>query len=225
MQGIVTGVMGVIFFVYNAVFALVLLLMVLISSIYAIASKNPETRYQPMRDDRGSFIKSQSQLTTELDALGVTARGDVKTPYRRDLDDDDASFSSGSLSKQQHDAHGLPMPPSTANSSRPISYAHPPHSPVDSSMPLFATEGSPRYGQPTRYADNPRPMYQGYNDSSRPGSDLPLLNARSNNASPQPRNPNHSEAYGRTGSANSNAAGFRQQNDVSPWQRGAGYDR
>lgn len=220
MQGIVTGVMGVIFFVYNAVFALVLLIMVLISSIYAIASKNPETRYQPMRDDRGSFIKSQSQLTTELDALGVTARGDVKTPYRRDLDDDDASFSSGSLSKPQLDAQGIPLPPSTANSNRPNSYGNPPHSPVDPSMPLFSNDGSPRYGQPARYAD--RPMYQGYNDSSRPGSDLPLLNAvRSNNTSPQPRmNNKQYEAYGNTGSANS----MRQQNNVSPWQRGAGYD-
>ncbi|KAK5179794.1 putative flavin carrier protein 3, partial [Cryomyces antarcticus] len=34
--GIVTGVMGVIFFIYNAVFALILLLMVLISTIYAL---------------------------------------------------------------------------------------------------------------------------------------------------------------------------------------------
>ncbi|SLM36289.1 TRP-like family [Lasallia pustulata] len=218
---IVTGVMGVIFFVYNAVFALVLLLMVLISSIYAITSKNPETRYQPMRDDRGSFIKSQPQLTTELDALGVTARGDMKSPYRRDLDDDDASFSSGSLSKQQQDAHGHPLPPSTANSARPSHYGNPPLSPVDPSIPLFPSDGSPRYTPQSRYADNPRPMYSGYNDSSRPGSDLPLLNARSNNTSPQPRNLNQYDGYGRTGS---NPAGFRQQNNVSPWQRGAGYD-
>ena len=53
--------MGVIFFIYNAVFALILLLMVLISSGLALFTKNPDTRYQPMRDDRGSFIKSQTQ--------------------------------------------------------------------------------------------------------------------------------------------------------------------
>ena len=62
--------MGVVFFVYNAAFALVLLLMVLVATCYAIFSKNPDTRYQPMRDDRGSFIKSQTNLNTELDALG-----------------------------------------------------------------------------------------------------------------------------------------------------------
>ncbi|RAK76521.1 transient receptor potential ion channel family protein [Aspergillus fijiensis CBS 313.89] len=80
--GIVTGVMGVIFFVYNAAFVLVLLVLVLVTSAFAIFSKNPDLRYQPMRDDRGSFIKSQSQLgMTELDALGSTARGE--SPLKR----------------------------------------------------------------------------------------------------------------------------------------------
>lgn len=70
--------MGVLFFILNAVFALVLLIMVLWASISAILSKNPDTRYQPMRDDRGSFIKSNSNnnLNDELDALGAAARGD-----------------------------------------------------------------------------------------------------------------------------------------------------
>lgn len=103
--------MGVIFFIFNAVFALILLLMVLIASIYALASKNPDTRYQPMRDDRGSFIKSQTTLNVgaELDALGATARGDGKNSSRgwegsqgfghakgprTAIDDDDSSFES-----------------------------------------------------------------------------------------------------------------------------------
>ncbi|KAJ1714521.1 DUF907 domain protein [Aspergillus flavus] len=54
--GILTGVMGVVFFAYNAVFSLVLLVLMLIASIYAVLSKNPDIRYQPMRDDRESFI-------------------------------------------------------------------------------------------------------------------------------------------------------------------------
>ncbi|KAB8077382.1 hypothetical protein BDV29DRAFT_198931 [Aspergillus leporis] len=88
--GILTGVMGVVFFAYNAVFSLVLLIVVLIASVYAVLSKNPDTRYQPMRDDRDSFIRSQSQhqLNTELDALGATARGEGKG-----LDHDDSSQS------------------------------------------------------------------------------------------------------------------------------------
>jgi uncharacterized membrane protein len=71
------GIMGVLFFLLNVVFALVIIILVLWTSISAIISKNPETRYQPMRDDRGSFVKSQNNLNTELDALGATARGDI----------------------------------------------------------------------------------------------------------------------------------------------------
>ncbi|KAL4752815.1 hypothetical protein BDW72DRAFT_50957 [Aspergillus terricola var. indicus] len=137
--GLVTGVMGVVFFVINAVAALVLLILVLIGSIYAFASKNPDTRYQPMRDDRGSFIKSQTQLTTELDALGATARGDMKTtPYKANpFDDDNGSFSSGngaSVSRQNLE----PNPTGLSNQS--------PHSPVDPSLPLFPSDNSSARG-------------------------------------------------------------------------------
>ncbi|KAI9851241.1 MAG: hypothetical protein M1838_004160 [Thelocarpon superellum] len=203
--GIVTGVMGVIFFVINAVFALILLILVLVSSMYAIFSKNPDNRYQPMRDDRASFIKSTTTLNNELDALGATARGDLK---RRDLDDDDDSFSSNSMHRhQQHDAAGVPLPPSTSNSNKPGSFNGSPHSPVDPSLPLFPSD---RSGRP---ADNSRGMYQNYNDSSQPGSDLPLLN--------RPQYANH--GYSRSNNS-FNGNGYRQQNSGSPWQRGAGYD-
>ena len=117
-QGLVDGVMGVIFFIYNAAFALILLLLVFITSIIAIFSKNPDTRYQPMRDDRGSFIKSQNNLNTELDALGATARGDMR--MKRDLDEDSDSFSSSSLKRQQHDAAGVPLPVSQNASTRRV---------------------------------------------------------------------------------------------------------
>ena len=202
-QGIVTGVMGVIFFVYNAVFALVLLLLVLIATGYAVFSKNPDTRYQPMRDDRGSFIKSQTQLNTELDALGVTARGDMaqKGYYSRDLDDDD-SFSSGS--GKNHEVAGVP--PSTANSHM----REPPRSPIDPNMQYFPSDGTPRHGTP-QYSDNPRGMYN-EDTSYRPGADAPLMDKRQ-----------ETSPYRRAQSSHSNTS-YRQQNNSSPWQRGAGYD-
>ncbi|KAE8553890.1 putative flavin carrier protein 3 [Talaromyces marneffei ATCC 18224] len=81
---IVNSVMGVVLVLYNAIFALVLLIMVLVSAFYAIFSKNPDLRYGPVRDDRGSFIRSQTQLDVhnkELDALGATARGEEKLIY------------------------------------------------------------------------------------------------------------------------------------------------
>ncbi|EDN10590.1 conserved hypothetical protein [Histoplasma mississippiense (nom. inval.)] len=121
-EGLVTGIMGVVFFVVNAVFALILLILVLISSVYAIVSKNPDTRYQPMRDDRGSFIKSQTQLTTELDALGATARGETKSF-------EDSSSLSGFY-------------PNRADSPAQSLQRQQPHSPLESSMPLFPADSS-----------------------------------------------------------------------------------
>ncbi|KAL8949817.1 MAG: hypothetical protein Q9222_004104 [Ikaeria aurantiellina] len=205
--GIVTGVMGVIFFGVNAVFAIILILMVLFSTAWAIFSKNPDTRYQPMRDDRGSFIKSQTQLNTELDALGATARGNMtQTSYKgRDLDDDEDSYSSGSGRQgRTHDAAGVPLPPSTANSHRsPSRHREPPRSPIDPNMPLFPSDGTPRHGTPTGYGDGGRGMYNAYNDSNR--------------------SLGYQHSYGPPGSAHSQM-GYRNQNSGSPWQRGAGYD-
>ena len=191
--------MGVVFFIYNAAFALVLLLLVLIATGYAVFSKNPDTRYQPMRDDRGSFIKSQTQLNTELDALGATARGDMaqKGYYSRDLDDDEDSFSSGS--GKEHGAAGVPLPPSTANSNM----REPPRSPIDPNMQYYPSDGAPRHGTP-QYSDNPRGMYDGDNSGYR------------QETSPYRRAPSSHSSSG--------AAGYRQQNNSSPWQRGAGYD-
>lgn len=221
--------MGVVFVGINVVFTAALLLMVIFSSCYAIFVKNPDTRYQPMRDDRGSFIKSATQLNTELDALGATARGDmVQTPYNknRDLDDDDDSYSSGS-GRHQHDAAGIPLPSSSANSNRSPSQRRDsrdhPRSPVDPAMSLFPSDGGPRHGTPNHHTENHLGAYNGYNESSRPGADLPLLNAWSSNSSPAPRAPDQQTTFNRSGSSHSSTA-YRQQNNTSPWQRGAGYD-
>lgn len=193
--GIVTGVMGVVFFIINAVFSLVLIILVLLATIYAFIRKNPDSRYQPMSDDRGSFIKSQTQLTTELDALGATARGD-KAGYKHnlDLDDDNDSWSSDSL---RHPAN-QPLPPSTANSQ--AAYREAPRSPIDPSVPLFPAAAPPHYPE------------------SRSNSDLPLFNTRAGAPSPSPSpyhdnpsNPNLSAGYR---SQNNNSPAFRNQNNA-----------
>ncbi|KAH9816968.1 ML-like domain [Teratosphaeria destructans] len=131
--GIVTGVMGVIFFVYNAAFSLILIIIVLVASIIAVTAKNPDTRYQPMRDDRGSFIKSQSQLTTELDALGATARGETKHGWNKSgariEDDEDDGWSSGSTPQHQPgktgyvDAQSYSMTDTSSGRHMPPSYS------------------------------------------------------------------------------------------------------
>lgn len=202
--GIVTGVVGVVFFILNAAFSLVLLVLVLIATVYAFIRKNPDSRYQPMSDDRASFIKSQTQLTTELDALGATARGDVKGGYKHnlDLDDDNDSWSSDSM----RNAANQPLPPSTATSG--AVYREPPHSPVDPSVPLFPAGR----GSPPNYQDNSRGMYQ--NESRNP-SDVPLMGGRPG-PSPSPyrdsSNSNLSAAYRSQHTAS--PAGFRNNNNA-----------
>lgn len=193
----VSGVMGVIFALYNIVFIAVLLIMVLISSIYAIASKNPETRYQPMRDDRGSFIKSQSALTTELDALGATARGDGKTAYPPTLKDMDETSSTDSFGKSATHGQYTPQhaPPSplgatapamsqTPRTQSPYGAGRPSTAPGQPVAHSFSRPGPGAYGhqQPPRSAGGPAPGYGAQN-----------FNQRANGTS-------------------------------SPWQRGAGYD-
>ncbi|KAG7138039.1 Flavin carrier protein 1 like [Verticillium longisporum] len=189
---IVPGATGVVLFIANAAFSLILLIMVIISSTIVFWRKNPDAKYQFMADDRVSFMKSQTQLntTTELDALAATARGD-KAGYKSqlDLDDDNESISSESM-RRRVDGNGHPLAAQSQTSVNRI--GNPPRSPVDPSVPLFPADnrGSP-YASSLR---SPSP-YGGA------GSQQSLR--QQHNASP---------------------AGYRSQNNASPWQRGAGYE-
>jgi hypothetical protein len=186
---------------------------VLVVSGIAMFTKNPDTRYQPMRDDRGSFIKSATNLNTELDALGVTARGDMR--MKRDLDDDSDSFMSGPVGGR--DPAGVPLPASTNASTRHVDQfgMDGPHSPVNPSAPFLPHNGAPRHGTPT------------YGDRNNYGP------ARSmNSASPQPPRQQYggggsfNPGYDRSQSLRSESqASYRPANNAGPqWQRGAGYD-
>ena len=207
----VSGVMGVIFALYNVIFAAVLLVMVLVSSIYAIFSKNPETRYQPMRDDRGSFIKSQQQLTTELDALGATARGDGKGAYGHGKNiDDNESLSTDSLNKPHGDV--------TQEKHGSGDYYDQQHN--GNTYTPQGRRTPQEYGQRQMYNqggyDN---GYAGYNNMSgaRPGT-APQQYSQDRGMGAGGYAPPRS-AHGGYGPQQ-----FRQQNNSSPWQRGAGYD-
>ncbi|ETI24838.1 hypothetical protein G647_04208 [Cladophialophora carrionii CBS 160.54] len=212
----VSGVMGVIFAFYNVVFAAVLLLLVLIASIYAIASKNPEIRYQPMRDDRGSFIKSQAALTTELDALGATARQDGQTAYVKDKGyDDDASFTSESL-KHQPEISQQPMTQTQ------------PYPPQDYNTPMYPSDQPGRRGPPQSHEQ--RQMYnQGYNNSGDYGYGGRPTTGHSQQTYDRSMSSLASGGYQSQPPRSAQGGhpppqSFRQQNNSSPWQRGAGYD-
>lgn len=167
------SVVGVVFFIANAVFALGLLILVTVSSVMATFNKNPDTRYQPMHDDRGSFIKSQTQLNAELDALGATARGDGKGGYEKGLDLDDDNDSWDTESMRQRNAANMPLPPS--------SHSHMQQRPgssqgiVDSSVPLFPATTNTSMQEKNNYQADTRAYHGAYSPESRHNSDVLLM--------------------------------------------------
>lgn len=193
---IVTGVVGVVLWLANAVFALVLLIMLIVTTVIVLIRKNPDARYQFMADDRASFMKSQTQLntTTELDALAATARGD-KNGYKAgfDMDDDAESISSDSMKRRTDPSHM--QVPQQANSplSQPA-YREAPRSPVDPAVPLFPNDS--RRGTP-----GPQQEYGGYSNG---GQYLGQQHSGSSGQGPSP--------YG----SSSNLSAYRGQNNASP---------
>ncbi|KAF2665568.1 TRP-domain-containing protein [Microthyrium microscopicum] len=137
MPALAIGIMGVLFFIVNAIFALIVILMVAWVSFKALTTKNPDSRYQPMRDDRASFIKSQNSLggTQELDALGATARGDQFAAERKRMDledEDDSMASSQNVSQvnrpqynQQEMGYSTPQEPPRSATASPYGYSNP----------------------------------------------------------------------------------------------------
>lgn len=100
---IVASIMGIVYFVLNAVFALFLLLFTIITCVLALLYKNPDTRYQPMKDDRVSFLPrfdnpknnmnanlKEGDDDLELMALGATAmKGHENARNSQNIFDDD----------------------------------------------------------------------------------------------------------------------------------------
>ena len=57
---VVSSMMAVVYFILNAVFALFLLLFTVITCVLALLRDNPDSQYQPMKDDRVSFLNRQA---------------------------------------------------------------------------------------------------------------------------------------------------------------------
>ncbi|EGV63787.1 hypothetical protein CANTEDRAFT_104863 [Yamadazyma tenuis ATCC 10573] len=108
---IVASVMGIVYFILNAVFALFLLIFTIVTCVLALVYQNPDTRYQPMKDDRVSFIPrfdnksakpgqpiNQDDEDYELMALGASAMKGHENKVSHFEDDDsvyDEETSSG----------------------------------------------------------------------------------------------------------------------------------
>lgn len=192
---IVTGVVGVVLWLANAVFALVLLIMLIVTTVIVLIRKNPDARYQFMADDRASFMKSQTQLntTTELDALAATARGD-KHGYKAgfDMDDDNESISSETM-KRRTDPN-LHAPQQLNSPLSQPAYREAPRSPIDPAVPLFPSDN--RRGPPGPQQSQQYEPYNGgqYLRQQPTGSSM------------------GSNPYG----SSSNLSAYRAQNNASP---------
>ncbi|KAI0393288.1 hypothetical protein F5Y17DRAFT_315396 [Xylariaceae sp. FL0594] len=177
---LVNGVIGLILFFLNAIFATILLIMVIVSTALVFYRKNPDGRYQFMADDRTSFMKSQSQLagTTELDALAATARGGKHEYYKPglDLDDDNESITSEAV-RRRTDTSNLSLPAGSSNSSPGLLR---PRSPIDPSVPMFPASGSSQRA-PSPYGPSSAAAFRQQNNSTPTGF------RAQNNASPWQR--------------------------------------
>ncbi|EHK22538.1 uncharacterized protein TRIVIDRAFT_230591 [Trichoderma virens Gv29-8] len=177
------GVVGVVLFVLNAIFSLVLLLMVIASTVYSIVRKNPDARYQFMADDRASFMKSQTQLNngaaTELDALAVTARGD-KAGYK--LDDEEASVTSNEI-RHPTDTTAMTYAPQSMTAQAPFYQPARSVSPVNPSVPLFPANDQQSHSS-LGHSHSPSPIGRvpSYGSNTSPGG-----YRSQNNASPWQR--------------------------------------
>ncbi|KAL6948308.1 hypothetical protein ACO0OE_002338 [Hanseniaspora uvarum] len=93
---VVSSVMAVVLFVMNAVFALYLLIFIFVTCFLAIARKNPDLRYKPLKDDRNAFFhlhnnkfdgvqEKNAQDYMELSDLGKQAMMTNETDKERML--------------------------------------------------------------------------------------------------------------------------------------------
>lgn len=95
----VSSIMGVLFFIINAAFSLVLLIFTLVTCTLVLFSKHPDSRYKPPSDDRASFIQEQYEgpgAAGELTALGDAAKADHQG------DNSNETSTSTNLSSQEH---------------------------------------------------------------------------------------------------------------------------
>lgn len=71
----VASIMGWVFFILNAAFSFVLLIMIIVLVILAVLSKNPDARFAPAKDDRTSFQRRSSMKHQKSEkGLSVEAR-------------------------------------------------------------------------------------------------------------------------------------------------------
>lgn len=212
---VVSSVMAVVYFVLNAVFALFLLIFTIVTCLLAIFRKNPDARYQPMRDDRVSFLpKSGGKKGVgaggdddmELMALGATAMKGHEHGKRDPLAYDDESYDEDSVYQNTRNLDGQGGEVTTSTGSGSNEYSGSKRDSIsfmEPTQPGSTIVGNPYNALPTNYANRngsssngsgfsygQTGAYQG--SSSSPQNPYFQNTAYSNNQYYQQRNPSGS---------------------------------
>lgn len=90
---VVSSVAAVVYFIMNAIFALILLLFTIITCTISLLHKNPDVRYEQVKDDRTAFMPNENITSPneemELTALGATAmQGQDRNSYLFDANNE-----------------------------------------------------------------------------------------------------------------------------------------
>lgn len=126
---VVASVMAIVYFVLNAVFALFLLIFTIVTCVLALIYKNPDTRYQPMKDDRVSFLPrfdnpkqgaaaNANADDMELMALGATAMKGHENRGKNNVFDEDGSLyeEDSVFNRYNNSSTAINKEPSSSNS-------------------------------------------------------------------------------------------------------------
>lgn len=102
---VVSSVAAVVYFILNAILALILLIFTIYTCTIALLHKNPDSRYSQIKDDRNAFIPKEAVMDTneemELAALGATAmQGQDRKSY---IPEDSSALESIKLDSSHND--------------------------------------------------------------------------------------------------------------------------
>lgn len=120
---VVSSVAAVVYFILNAIFALILLIFTIVTCTIALIHRNPDVQYQQVKDDRAAFMPNENanlqNEEMELAALGATAmQGQDRRSYIFGTNDmEKPTLSPYGIDNTDSRAHLEPYNPDDSNDS------------------------------------------------------------------------------------------------------------
>lgn len=110
----IVAILGIVFFIVNCSFALILLVLLIIVSIYAVVSENPDILHEQMEDDRSEFIKSKTNFSDV--ELNLSDKKDIGSNFKEvptikdPLSSYDGTYSTNKINKNTnfHESEKFP---------------------------------------------------------------------------------------------------------------------